>query len=473
MKKRMLKQIGVIAMSAVLAMPTTGVYAQEVQSKDQVNCGEVDVQKENATGWNNPAENVIELPLTNDWVDGTVDEDNPYHYDVIFANYEITVPRDGYVTVSISDPDDALGFKIYNKENKTCYCKEESKKTKTIALGKGTYYVGVYCTFGCDLWTGDYSIQASFEEVDIEDAENHDGLNSAKMIETEPVQGFLTCDSNTDYYCFQTYPFTGLHEIVLRTEVTNDLQMELMDDNGEMIECETIRKKDSQNKYIYKLVNGNAYYIKLSPAKENSYVTGEYSIIIKSLVSGIQLEKEKIELSVGAKARVNAWITDLTVDNDALEWSGSGKIVDVTKEGIIKAKQPGVAKICVKTVDDSDIEKYVTVVVKPKQTSGLKLKQVNETIKASWNAQAGISKYEMQYSTNANFSKKTTKKIAKTSAQINAKNMNNKTCYVRVRAYFNDTNTGKNYYGKWSAAKKIKIKVTIQYPLSKDELRMT
>lgn len=46
MKKRMLKQIGVLALSAVLMMPTTGAYAMDVQSADEARYDAMSMQEE-------------------------------------------------------------------------------------------------------------------------------------------------------------------------------------------------------------------------------------------------------------------------------------------------------------------------------------------------------------------------------------------------------------------------------------------
>lgn len=93
-----------------------------------------------------------------------------------------------------------------------------------------------------------------------------------------------------------------------------------------------------------------------------------------------------------------------------------------------------------------------TKITRLKNTSSRKL-YVN------WVKKANVTGYQIQYSTSSKFSSSRTKavtikKAANSSGTI-SKLTKGKTYYVRVRTY-NNMN-GKNYYSKWSAAKKVKI----------------
>ena len=75
-------------------------------------------------------------------------------------------------------------------------------------------------------------------------------------------------------------------------------------------------------------------------------------------------------------------------------------------------------------------------------------------LKITYKATTGVKGYQIQYSTNKNFSKATSKNLTGTSATYTLKK--GKTYYVRVRAYKLDS-TGSKVYGSWSTVKNKKI----------------
>ena len=103
-----------------------------------------------------------------------------------------------------------------------------------------------------------------------------------------------------------------------------------------------------------------------------------------------------------------------------------------------------------------------TFKIMPKGTALAKLSTPKKaTLKVTWKKQAAQTNgYQIQYSTSAKFTGKTTKTAtvtnAKTTAKTIAKLKSKKKYYVRVRTY---KNVGKTkYYSSWSAAKNIKLK---------------
>lgn len=67
---------------------------------------------------------------------------------------------------------------------------------------------------------------------------------------------------------------------------------------------------------------------------------------------------------------------------------------------------------------------------------------------------SGAAGYEVQYSVNKQFKKKTKK--TGSSVSFTLKRLKKKTYYIRVRAY--DMENGKKVYSKWSSVKKVKVK---------------
>ena len=93
--------------------------------------------------------------------------------------------------------------------------------------------------------------------------------------------------------------------------------------------------------------------------------------IIKS-VEGIKLDKNEISLAVGETYKVSSTLTPSDASNQNLEYkSMDPKIADVSKTGLVTAKQAGVAYIIVST-PDGKVSTTLTVKV-TQQATGMKL----------------------------------------------------------------------------------------------------
>lgn len=94
----------------------------------------------------------------------------------------------------------------------------------------------------------------------------------------------------------------------------------------------------------------------------------------------------------------------------------------------------------------------------PKKMSAPSVKSPKKKqIKVSWKKQSKVSGYRIQYSYKKKFGSAKTKKVGKGKTKLVITGLKSgKTCYVRIQAYLKKN--GKRYYGKWSAARKIKIK---------------
>ena len=90
-------------------------------------------------------------------------------------------------------------------------------------------------------------------------------------------------------------------------------------------------------------------------------------------------------------------------------------------------------------------------------TKGKKHYQKGKKVKVSLKKTAEAKGYEIVYSTNVNFTKKTTKKISTKNLTKTIKKLKKKkTYYIKARAYKLDGKT--KVYGRWSLIRKVTIK---------------
>ena len=117
----------------------------------------------------------------------------------------------------------------------------------------------------------------------------------------------------------------------------------------------------------------------------------------------------------------------------------------------------GTASVVITFAGKYEGTKTLTFTILPKGTT-VKATAAKKAFTAKWTKVAGVTGYQVQYSTNAKFSKavtKTVKGAGKTSLAVKSLKGGAK-YYVRVRTY--KTIGGKNYYSAWSAAKAITTK---------------
>lgn len=100
----------------------------------------------------------------------------------------------------------------------------------------------------------------------------------------------------------------------------------------------------------------------------------------------------------------------------------------------------------------------VKPVKKPGQVKGLKLKAGKKKVTVTYKKVSGATSYKVTYSTSKKFkkAKTVTVKSGKTVKKTISKLKSKKTYYVKVCAI--KKVSGKNYTGKWSAVKKVKVK---------------
>ena len=144
--------------------------------------------------------------------------------------------------------------------------------------------------------------------------------------------------------------------------------------------------------------------------------------------------------------------------------SSSKSVAAVDAKGKVTIKGCGKATITLNgaaTNNYSKVSATIAITVTPKSLGIKKLNSPKKkTIKIIWKKDSNVSGYQIQYSTSKKFSKNTTKSVVlkknKYTSKTIGKLKSKKNYYVRICSY---KTAGKNkLYGKWSAAKKIKVK---------------
>ena len=177
--------------------------------------------------------------------------------------------------------------------------------------------------------------------------------------------------------------------------------------------------------------------------KSSTTIASIHSVAVKTSVYTYNGKAQKPSVSVAdsSGAIVGSGSYDIAYKNNE-------KVGQASVTVIMKGNYSGV------------IQKSFQIVPKGTSISGKPIaKSRSFTIK--WKKQpVSVSGYQIQYSTNKKFTKKTTKKKEArqpSKTKLTVKKLKpKKTYYVRIRTY--KKVKGKNYYSSWSKAKKVKIK---------------
>lgn len=137
------------------------------------------------------------------------------------------------------------------------------------------------------------------------------------------------------------------------------------------------------------------------------------------------------------------------------------KVADVNNSGKIKIKAPGKTVLTITAAasgDYAEVQKQVSIKVKPATMNKPRLSASGKTLKAAWKKDSKVSGYEIWYAANAKFSNNkkviTLKKSKYTSKKLSVRK--NKIYYVKMRSYKLAGKT--KVYSSFSKAVKKKIK---------------
>lgn len=139
-------------------------------------------------------------------------------------------------------------------------------------------------------------------------------------------------------------------------------------------------------------------------------------------------------------------------DGDVIDNPWGDLFNNDNKPGDLVIDDPGNSQETV-TIKSKELKISVKSASKKKNAKKAKIVLSNKKIKSNLRKKA---KYQIKYATNKKMKKAKTKTLKKT--RITLKKLKpKKKYYIRVRAFVKNTN-GKNVYGKWTKAKKIKLK---------------
>lgn len=189
--------------------------------------------------------------------------------------------------------------------------------------------------------------------------------------------------------------------------------------------------------------NGNS-------TQNNGIVKRNQTIIAKS-----------ISKTYGSKA---FYLSAKTSGNGKLTYTSSNnKVAKVSSTGKVTIKGCGKATIIVNASETSNYKaatKKITITVKPKQGRLSKVTSPKKaTVKIAWKKLKGITGYQIQISKNKKFKKGVLQRYfsaGQKTITVPLKNESGKKYYVRIRSY--KKTRGRDYYGKWSKVKSVKVK---------------
>lgn len=398
------------------------------------------------------------LSMNNVWVNGEIGVADEVDY------YTVTIPNAGWLTVSLQ------GYSVYDSyievwtsdlaykyERKNAYYSDDATpKTVDIALAlePGTYRVKVYASGN---HTGTYKIRASYESAgsNVSGAKDFDTAHKLNM--NSSVTGFLSEDDKVDIYQITLSSATTVR--FLYTSYINSSEFSIWDKDRIKVKDgrETVYASRDESKTLSKEVplQAGIYYVKVT----SSNYHGRYTLKCESkiFVSNIKISGKK-EAVAGSKFTLTASVSPKDAADKNLKWSSNNtSVASVDGKGKVTTYRPGKVKITATAQDGSNVKKTWTVIVTPKKMNKPYARNyAKRRAYVSWSKAYGASGYQIQYSTRKNFKSKKTKKVSSRYSYTYLTRLSKKTYYIRVRSYLKIGK--KTYYGKWSSARKVKIK---------------
>lgn len=200
--------------------------------------------------------------------------------------------------------------------------------------------------------------------------------------------------------------------------------------------------EEEYNQYLIKLeelnTNLNKAEVKLGKAKELS------NNVNKELEDTLNAANKELDAAKDSLNKANKELEELNKKVDTLQNS-----LKETQDKLKKAEEQ---------LKNQNSTPTSTLVKKPGQVKGLKLKAGKKKVTVTYKKVSGATSYKVTYSTSKKFkkAKTATVKSGKTVKKTISKLKSKKTYYVKVCAV--KKVKGKNYTGKWSAVKKVKVK---------------
>lgn len=327
--------------------------------------------------------------------------------------------------------------KLGDKDENGCYSKDDIVVTangRELTVGK------------------DYKVSLSsvskdgYADIIVKGTNNYCGTYTIKKVKVSTGKANL---SNATISGVKNVTYTGK---AITFPVTIKLDGKVLDQNTD---C-TITYKN--NKYagtatiIVKAKSGSEYEGSCSKTFKIARKAQKIKNVKSSYTKKYGDKSFKIKPSVSDKAKVSYK-------------SSNAKVVTVSKKGVIKPVNTGVAYVTVSTKATSGYsaaKKQIKITVKPKTQTVRSLKSSKKAeMTVTWKKDTKATGYQIQYSTNSKMKSAKTVRIKKntTYKQTIKKLKKGKKYYVRVRSYKTVKVNGKSVtvYGSWSKVKSVKV----------------
>lgn len=381
--------------------------------------------------------------------------------------FKFTAPDDGYVEINFNseyeeyDPGKGYIISLYDEKQKYIYSTyvyvgdEETFKTPHFGVVKNAGYF-IKIVDATYLTKKTYNLNVNFIKSDFrESGRGKDFLSADSVGLYDWYYGSTHNASNADYYEFYNnnegsvpFDFGSVYEDYYAGK---GWIVSFYDEKHKFI---------SSNSYVVGEKNYNASLVSLPKGK----------VFIK-VSSNTYLSTVDYYFRLGVKSVKNAKVTAVgnkTYTGKAIKPSPAVKVDGVKLEkgtdytiSYSDNKQIGTAKITITGKGKYKGSKTVTFKIIPKKTKVTSLTSPKvKKLKVKYKKVAGVTGYQIKYSTSKKFTKKTTgtvtvKGAGKLSKTI-GKLKKGKTYYVKVRTY--KTVKGTKYYSGYTAVKKVKIK---------------
>lgn len=222
----------------------------------------------------------------------------------------------------------------------------------------------------------------------------------------------------------------------------------------------TVLKQGTDYSFSYSNnVNAGKAQVTITAKGSNYKGTKKVTFTITKAPNSITVPKTTIVLNASGTAQKVS--LGASAKAGTLKYTSSNSKVTAKGQVTLPKNFSGSVKITIQTSDNSNYssaKKEVTI----KVPAAVSLKSVKNKAKGKalvkWKKVSGVTGYQIQYASKANFKNGKKVKVAGAAKDNNtlSKLGKKKTYYVRIRTYL--TEGGKTYYGKWSGSKNVVIK---------------
>ena len=408
--------------------------------------------------------------------------------------YKFTAAQDGYISLDfthgyIEDSDPFWQIDIYNDNYSMIEYYRSGGKNVTssgwqIGIPAGTYYIKVYRYYYSDL---EYGLKVNYNVSNVWEKERNDDYTTATPINLNTtyygsIQGGR---EDADWYTFTSsgagvYKFSFAHDYIEDNDRFWEVRIynSLFEEEGSLY----YRGNNQDDSDDVTISGVGKYYVKITP-----YYTSRitYAFSLTSHIHNYTYEVTKATLTkdgtitqkcscgyVGEKTTIyrpntaSLSVSSYTYDGKSHKpginiYDSKGNVISADNYTLSygsNTKSIGTHYITIRFKENYSGTASRSYTIYPKSTKLTKLSGKSKGFSAKWNKVTSSSGYQIQYSTNRNFTKSGTVTISKKSTKSTTvrRLKGKKKYYVRVRTY--KTVSGYKYYSSWSNVKSVKTK---------------